>query len=946
MAYNKTKLVEAAQKYLNQGKVPQAIGEYQSILKYEPRDQITLMTIGDLYVRQGDTFQALEYFERLAQVFLSDGFVTKAIAIYKKIAKLAPEETKPLEKLAELYVQQGVMSEARPLYLQLAEVHLKAGRQSQGVALLKKLLDVEPDNLRLQVRLADLYHAMGQDKDAVQAYIAAAERVLGRGDHAESEKLADKALKLSSRDQPALAIKARALAAAGRRTEATELLEKMPGLESGGEAAILLMDQYLRAQDWPPAVKLAEKVFDKDPKHPDLIVKVCTAMLDAGQADQILPVIDRIRIPMIDAGDQERIGHLLVGLSSKLPGKLEPLEWLVDTYARTSDSFQMPAALAKLGDAAAAAGDFSRAQQVYEQLLAREPENESVRRRLEAALQGKVAILAEPAPIIVETPQAPVPPEVSARPKQTLSDVPIVDADLDEDTQRFISQSLTDVDLFASYGLTQKAISVLESVLVRAPQHAGTLEKLLDLHLGAGEDRKTAELAGRLEEIYREKGDTKNSDRFSELRRRFQRAAGMDEEVVAAEPVATTSVPPAIPLAVKPAEDHVAPEQSVHEVDLSDEWSALSESIAATESRPQQAPEKVAADSAAPTEKEPEKVREKAPEPAYIAPQGVRAPAPAAEFELPIEAPAPPEESKRLREPQIPVEVSESVAPAPTQPITAAPGPEPVVAAPVPETMAKPTLEPVSDEDYELELQPAAQGIEKQIPVASDPATAKHAKGPAQAMSSEQFLSDLASEFDHLVLTPPEQVIANNAAAARDTAASPPVAKAQPPLAANTEAVNAPLADGFSEPLREVFEEFRAELGEMGDDEDLETHYNLGIAFREMGLLEEAISEFQKVAKENNKGRAFRYAMQVCTLLGLSFMEKGQANIAAVWYERALLTPGLESESILALRYDLGVAQESAGEHAAALKSFSQVYAMNIDYRDVADRIATLEKSR
>jgi len=54
--------------------------------------------------------------------------------------------------------------------------------------------------------------------------------------------------------------------------------------------------------------------------------------------------------------------------------------------------------------------------------------------------------------------------------------------------------------------------------------------------------------------------------------------------------------------------------------------------------------------------------------------------------------------------------------------------------------------------------------------------------------------------------------------------------------------------------------------------------------------------------------------------------------------------PGIEPESILALRYDLGVAQESAGEPEAALKSFSQVYAMNIDYRDVADRIAALQK--
>src|SRR5258708_10252001 len=197
MAYNKTKYVEAAQKFLNQGKIPQAIGEYQNILKYEPRDQVTLMTVGDLYVRLGETLRAIEYFERLAQVFLSDGFVTKAIAIYKKIAKLAPEETGPLEKLAELYVQQGVRSEARPLYLQLTEVHLKLGLQEQGVGLLQKLLEAEPDNLRIQVRLADLYHAMGRDKDAVEAYVSAAERVLGRADHPEAAKLPTRALKLS-----------------------------------------------------------------------------------------------------------------------------------------------------------------------------------------------------------------------------------------------------------------------------------------------------------------------------------------------------------------------------------------------------------------------------------------------------------------------------------------------------------------------------------------------------------------------------------------------------------------------------------------------------------------------------------------------------------------------------------------------------------------------------
>ena len=166
-----------------------------------------------------------------------------------------------------------------------------------------------------------------------------------------------------------------------------------------------------------------------------------------------------------------------------------------------------------------------------------------------------------------------------------------------------------------------------------------------------------------------------------------------------------------------------------------------------------------------------------------------------------------------------------------------------------------------------------------------------------------------------------------------------------PPSARAAGAEKSAGTGGEPGPLKEVFDEFRAELGEMGaEDEDLETHYNLGIAFREMGLLEEAIGEFQKVAQATDRGKAFRYAMQCCTLLGLAFMEKGQPAIAAIWYERALLTPGMDTESKLALRYDLGVAQESAGELDAALKSFSQVYAINIDYRDVADRIHSLEK--
>lgn len=164
MALNKAKAMESALKSLNQGKVAQAIQEYQTILRSDPNDQVVLMTVGDLFVRQSNMSQAVEYFERLAQLYLNDGFNSKAIAIYKKISKLAPNETQPLEKLANLYVQQGILSEARPIFLQLAEAHLKANQTAKAVDVLRRLLEVEPDNPRVQRRLAELYLAMGQKR--------------------------------------------------------------------------------------------------------------------------------------------------------------------------------------------------------------------------------------------------------------------------------------------------------------------------------------------------------------------------------------------------------------------------------------------------------------------------------------------------------------------------------------------------------------------------------------------------------------------------------------------------------------------------------------------------------------------------------------------------------------------------------------------------------------
>jgi len=145
--------------------------------------------------------------------------------------------------------------------------------------------------------------------------------------------------------------------------------------------------------------------------------------------------------------------------------------------------------------------------------------------------------------------------------------------------------------------------------------------------------------------------------------------------------------------------------------------------------------------------------------------------------------------------------------------------------------------------------------------------------------------------------------------------------------------------------LSEMFGELKHELEEevVAGDDDPETHYNLGVAFREMGLLDEAIAELQKVCTAIDRGKPFAQPVQTYTWLAQCFLDKGVPEAAIRWYEKALHIPGLDNEARVAINYELGSACETAQDKPAALRHFTDVYGANIDYRDVAERIQALK---
>src|SRR5207244_11001769 len=125
-------------------------------------------------------------------------------------------------------------------------IHLKNNRQPEAIGLLKKLLQAEPDNLRIQIRLADLYQAMGQTRDAIEAYVSASQRALARGDQGESEKLADRALKLEPHNLAAVIVKARSHSSQGIHAKDTQLLEQADGVELACVQTDILYDCVAR----------------------------------------------------------------------------------------------------------------------------------------------------------------------------------------------------------------------------------------------------------------------------------------------------------------------------------------------------------------------------------------------------------------------------------------------------------------------------------------------------------------------------------------------------------------------------------------------------------------------------------------------------------------------------------------------------------------------------
>jgi tetratricopeptide (TPR) repeat protein len=136
----------------------------------------------------------------------------------------------------------------------------------------------------------------------------------------------------------------------------------------------------------------------------------------------------------------------------------------------------------------------------------------------------------------------------------------------------------------------------------------------------------------------------------------------------------------------------------------------------------------------------------------------------------------------------------------------------------------------------------------------------------------------------------------------------------------------------------DMLRKFKQGVSENVDEEDYESHYDLGVAYKEMGLLDEAISEFQKALRGPSR------RVRTYEALGQCFLEKKQWQVAATILQRADAEPDQGDEQLVGVLYLLGYAMEALQKPQEALMYYQRVFAVDIQFRDVAERLNAVEK--
>lgn len=1054
MAVQRDKVIASAEKLVAKGKIEPAIKEYERLLEDNPNDVNTLNRIGDLWVRINRNDEAVKVFSKIADHYSKDGFFLKAIAIFKKINKLDPSKLDIYAKLADLYAKQGLAMEAKSQYQVLADYYLKHGDPANALVIYKKISELDPNSINVHVKLADLYGQVNKTVEALKEYDRVGRLVLKRGMLDEAVQVFRKALKIDPKNTELVDSLVTALVEAKDFDNARQIVDAALEANRDHPRLLAMLGRIqLGRGDAAGARTTLEKALAADPNEPAVRETLAELYLKQNDAHHALEMMGPLVEKALGRGERHTSIDMLNRILRVDAGHTPTLERLVATYQRLNEETNILASMNSLAEAHIGKGTYEEAAKVLEKLIQREPQNAQHRTKLQfvrsqmggtdtlpprtatpsipslelPALERLSLEVDEPAPTFdigglgepefsldldsapaldldfaLDTPPPARPAVAPPPPLQKLQPaVELAAAELDSgDNIDFITEHLTEAEVFAKYGLAEKAAEHLRAVLERAPKNMTAHERLFRILLEEGDVDGARTAAGAYVALL------DDASTIAAVKNEFL-TRGHTLEVETPRRAA----PAPAPAPARAPEPSFAFDDSVEEIEFDLDAPELEtetelefdldapepepEPVAMVEDLPfaeedevELSPEPFAAEPAPEllAEPEPEPLPEPEPEPEPIGePEPEPEPEPIIEPEPepePIQA-FEPESLLELEEPE-PLPELEPVESLSAETLFELDEPQPLDlprSEEMPRDQHEPAapffgvegfddleelpLEEIREVDFYIEQELFEEArrkldtLDARFPGNADVAARRErldstiiaATSRPAALSRDEIESELLSaipdEDDDLLMPEPQLPAAAAAISAALVQEENLFADEDNffDLAAELESELADEEEAISlseeeQSLEEIFREFKKGVEQQLDSEDYDTHYNLGIAYKEMGLIDEAIGEFQLASKDPKR------AVECASMLGLCFLEKGMPQLAIKWYRKGLEMPEITEEEHIGLLYDLASAYQEVGDTESAQRAFMEVYGMNSNYRDIVIRIKALEDAK
>lgn len=344
MSFDKAKAMRNAEKFVAQGKIRSAINEYRAVVDNDPRDIATLNMLGDLYAKNAEKKEAVNCYLQVADHYSTQGFSQKAIAIYNKISRIQPESIEVSAKLAELHKVKGSLSEARSHYTTLAEHYQQTGKRLEALAMYKQIALLDPNNTDVCLSLADSYLREGQKEDALEAYAEAGARFSRQGSHEDAIKALMKGFDIKSTDLRILNGLVKAQTALGRAGKASSLLEEILENEPyNRDVLYLLIECCIESQNAAGAERAVIKLVEIEPANYPKFLDLIRMHLNADDRDAAARILTMSAEHLLAGGQSDECGKWIDEILERDPVQLASLRLLVryNSWLKDENGFRL-----------------------------------------------------------------------------------------------------------------------------------------------------------------------------------------------------------------------------------------------------------------------------------------------------------------------------------------------------------------------------------------------------------------------------------------------------------------------------------------------------------------------------------------------------------------------------------------------------------------------------